>query len=435
MQKLIALVFLSAMLAGPVAAQTAPAAQPAAPAQPVPAARPAAPPAAAAKPAAAAPAPAATGPEIEVDPIDCSWRTDKTAVEVGERFTLTLTCGIVETPKNKVVVDPSQLDASALSLAPFDIVSGARHEDVIAPPRRYFQYEYSVRVIGNAFFGLDVDLPSLSIKYSIMSSLGDTGGREHQYALPALPIRVLSLVPAKASDIRDTSRETFGDREARRRRAGQELVAAAIAFGFAVVLVGLAIAKLVGQYRKRTRVATRPLSPSALLGACLASVRRLKSEVAADGWNEARVVRALALLRVGAAVALGRPVAQTTSDHAREAREGQVTLRTMPVGGRHALISASTSPAVVERQLAAVAIGGGPAAVVAALGELREALGVFGKVRYGRGSELDAVALDNALDSGAGAIRRLRVRNLWPMRMAGTVIRTAAVVGAAVWLR
>ena len=30
-------------------------------------------------------------------PITCWWRTDRTAVHVGERFTLTLTCGITET--------------------------------------------------------------------------------------------------------------------------------------------------------------------------------------------------------------------------------------------------------------------------------------------------------------------------------------------------
>src|SRR4051812_3463271 len=77
------------------------------------------------------------GSDVEVDPINCWWRTDKTAVAVGERFMLTLTCGIVETDRNKVVVDPNQLDASALSLAPFEIAAATRHEDVLSPPWRY----------------------------------------------------------------------------------------------------------------------------------------------------------------------------------------------------------------------------------------------------------------------------------------------------------
>ena len=35
--------------------------------------------------------------EVESDPIRCWWKTDRTAVRVGERFGLTLTCGVIET--------------------------------------------------------------------------------------------------------------------------------------------------------------------------------------------------------------------------------------------------------------------------------------------------------------------------------------------------
>src|SRR5712671_3898173 len=75
-----------------------------------------------------APAPptpaAAKGPgagEVEVDPLNCWWRTDKTAVQVGERFTLALTCAVVEAARSKTVVDSNQLEPSALSVAPFEI--------------------------------------------------------------------------------------------------------------------------------------------------------------------------------------------------------------------------------------------------------------------------------------------------------------------------
>ena len=99
-----------------------------------------------------------------------------------------------------------------------------------------------MRLIGDGFFGKDVDIPGVKITYHIQSSIGGgSQGRDQIYALPALTMRVKSLVPKKAADIRDTSRDTFADIEARRLRSTGELVAAAIAFGFAVVLLGLAL--------------------------------------------------------------------------------------------------------------------------------------------------------------------------------------------------
>ena len=45
---------------------------------------------------AGASAPAGT---VESDPIKCWWKTDKNAVHVGERFTLVLTCAVVDTSR------------------------------------------------------------------------------------------------------------------------------------------------------------------------------------------------------------------------------------------------------------------------------------------------------------------------------------------------
>src|SRR2546428_11685485 len=76
------------------------------------------------------------------DPIKCWWKTDKSAVEVGEQFTLTLTCGVIENRGTTAVAKTDQLDPGALHLEPFEVVSGTRHDDIQAPPWRYFHYEY-----------------------------------------------------------------------------------------------------------------------------------------------------------------------------------------------------------------------------------------------------------------------------------------------------
>jgi hypothetical protein len=381
-------------------------------------------------------APPPVGGGVEVDPINCWWRTDKTAVEVGERFTLTLTCSVVETNSNKVAVDPNQLDPSALSLAPFDIVGGTRHEDVLALPWRYFQYEYTVRIVGTTFFGLDVDIPALNLKYNILSKAGDSQGRDQMYILPALPMRVLSLVPSKTEDIRDVSSESFGSMEARRRRGTEELVAAAVALAFAIVLLGLALGRLVGRYRKKGPVASRALPPSTILAACLGAIRRLQSEIAGEGWTPDRAAHACAVFRIAAAVALGRTVAQSPAGRDAAVREGQVPVRTGIVRPRRALISAATSPETFKRKPASPAIGRRQGALAVILEEIHQGLSVFSATRYSRGATLDTAALDTALDNGASAIRRLRRMTLGRKHPTVPLAKAAAAaVAGAVWLR
>src|SRR5207237_463161 len=121
----------------------------------------------------------------------CWWKTDKTAVQVGERFTLALTCSVIETSRVTVVPDLNQLEAGVVQLAPFEVLSGVRHQDVKAGMWRYFQYEYSLRLIEDNFFRLDVDIPSLSINYNVQMMEGATAqqGRELKYVLRPLPIR------------------------------------------------------------------------------------------------------------------------------------------------------------------------------------------------------------------------------------------------------
>src|SRR6185369_8879697 len=174
----------------------------------------------ASKPAAAKPASSAPKAftqtrkpgDVEVEPIKCFWKTDRSTVIVGERFTVILTCGIIETDSIKAVPDFNQLEASTIGLQPFEVVKGVRHEDVKNGPWRYIQYEYTARLIAEGLFEKDLDLPAVKITYHIQSSIGGgSTGRDQTYQLPAMPIHVASLVPKKTTDIRDTSLSTFAE--------------------------------------------------------------------------------------------------------------------------------------------------------------------------------------------------------------------------------
>jgi hypothetical protein len=205
-----------------------------------------------------APLPPKAG-EVSSDPIRCWWKADRTAVRVGERFGLVLTCSVIETGPITVVPVLNQLEPGALSLTPFEVVSGGpKVDDVITPPWRFIQREYNLRLLSDGFFGQEVSIPALTVTYNLASKGTGQQGRDQTYILPALPMRVLSLVPKGVSDIRDASGQTFASVESRRFRATTATVTAWISFAFAGVLGLFALARVVGQFRVKSKHAVKP---------------------------------------------------------------------------------------------------------------------------------------------------------------------------------
>ena len=359
--------------------------------------------------------------EVESDPIRCWWKTDKTAIRVGERFTLVLTCGVIETTGITVVPAVNQLEPGAITLTPFEAVSGVRRDDVVTPPWRYIQYEYIMRLLSEGFFGQDVQIPALTVTYNLQSAGAGSEGRDQTYVLPAMPMRVLSLVPRTVDDIRDASNQTFGDIESRRFLSTLALVAAWIAFAFAGVLAALAIARAAGTLRSRGPQTVRPLPAPSLLAGVLRALGKARSEAAHAGWTPELRSRAMAALRVAAALALGRPVAQEFVNAHTPERSGQLLVRTGLVRRRRALVSAATTPVVIANRIENGSVHGAQARVN--LEHISDALKAFGSVTYGR-REPDPSALNGVLDNAVTAIRRLRFGSFWPMRTAQAVARS-----------
>ena len=369
--------------------------------------------------------------DVETDPIKCFWKTDRSTIIVGERFTVVLTCGIIETDKIKAVPDFNQLEASTIGLQPFEVVKGVRHEDIKDAPWRYIQYEYTVRLIAEGLFDKDLNLPPVKLTYHIQSSIGGgSTGRDQTYQLPAMPMHIASLVPQKVTDIRDTTLNTFSEIESRRVRSTSEYVAAVIAFGFAIVLLGLAIVRVVSRYRVRTPASERPLGLGAVLGGCLREAGRVKSD-AAGGWTPELAARALTVLRIGGAVALDRPVAQAIVDSHASAREGQLALRKGFFRPRRALVSNATTAGTIARSMAATNGRAPDARTEAILKDFEESLAVLSTARYSRNGKLDGSTLDAAFESGVSALQKLRSAKRWPMRTINSLTRQAAEFGWA----
>jgi hypothetical protein len=365
-------------------------------------------------PAAQTNAPSGSNSELVVPPIECWWKTDRSAVRIGEHFMLTLTCAVLDTDRVRVVVDESALAPSALHLVPFDIVDGQRFRDILNAPRRFFQYQYTMRVLGEEFFGKEVTLPRLQVSYRVQNSLqggAALAGREAQYSLVPVPIRVLSLVPPGTTDIRDTPANTFGDVEARLFRSNVLLIVATIAFVFAVLLAVLLLSRAAITRHRAAAARHRDASPWLALRAASRELGAVQTATQSDGWNSDLAGRAASALRLAGAVALSRPIGQKEVDRDAEPGEGQIAVARAfgRLKGKKTLLSAAVTPG-------SNATNGKPGTVPPAWTSLSQSLGVFTAARYsrpaadeGRNGGLDGTTLDTALAEGRDAVKRLRL--------------------------
>ena len=253
---------------------------------------------------------------VETDPIRCWWRTSAGAVRIGETFTLTLTCAVLDDEAVQVVPDESRLASAVVQLAPFEVVGGGHPTDLRSGARRFLQYHYSLRIISPDAIGNDVFLPAFDIAYRVNSRLpGNTAqqGREMTYVLPPHAVRVVSTVPEEAPDIRDSAALDFARLESLSFRAALLRI-----LGWAFMALGglMTLLALVALARRSTRKATagaRLMSDGAIASVAAAELADVERQAGASGWTEPLVERALAASRVAAAGALGVVVHQTTA--------------------------------------------------------------------------------------------------------------------------
>lgn len=249
---------------------------------------------------------------VEVEPITCWWRTSTSAVRTGEAFTLTLTCAVVETEANKVVADFSKLDPTVVTLPPFEVLGGTHAADLTVPGKRFFQYDYRMRLIAEDAFGSDVAIPPLEISYRVESQVagGNTAqGIEQQYSLPHATVRLISLVPDDTTDIRESAAAPFTSIENRDSRANLLQTVAGILFGLAGVI---ALVVLVGMLRRKapqSAAAAAHLPPRTILAAVAKELDAVQS-ASRGGWTQELAGRALAAGRIAGSFAIGRPVGQ-----------------------------------------------------------------------------------------------------------------------------
>lgn len=326
---------------------------------------------------------------VEVEPITCWWRTTTSAVRTGEPFGLTLTCSVVETESTRVVPDQSRLDASVVQLPPFEVLGGAHPGDLRTPGKRFFQYDYRLRVISEGTFGADVMMPPLEISYRIESKVasGDSvQGRDLTYSLPRAAIRVISLVPDETMDIREAPASLFTEIESRMSRGNLFQTLAGVLFALAAVVVVIALVTVVRSRTTKKAIVRSLLSDRAILRAVNRELADIQRE-SRGGWSAELAGRALAALRIAGTYAVGKKVGQRPITDGATPLDGQLR-----VGGRFGGGGAFVSGSATAESVKANGI---PESRVAGLSD---ALRTLTAIRYSRNGSANSAA-DEAVET------------------------------------
>jgi hypothetical protein len=354
------------------------------------------------------------------EPIRCWRQSTAGAVTIGETFTVVLTCAVYEGDNAQVIPDESRLGVASIQLAPFEILGGSHPPDVRRGSRRFFQYDYQLRIIGPDAIGRDVNIPPLTISYRIHSRVGLAAtleGRDLSYVMPMMPIKVLSLVPADAADIRDASEAGLGAVDSLRFRSSLFRVLTLTFGALAAVMVVLALVPLARRSTAGTSAERERIPDRAWLANTTADLNKVQERVRVDGWTDDNVSDALGSIRLVAAAAIEQPISQ------KPLAKGQAPDGRLHV--RHGIrpIDAAVSSSVTADDVARARAGGDRFSTTRQqqLEGLQSGLSALTHALYRKEPVRDASTLDEAVRHAIGVAKEIAEerswsRTLWPRR-------------------
>jgi hypothetical protein len=348
------------------------------------------------------------------EPIRCWRQSSAGAITAGETFTMTLTCAVYEGDNAQVIPDESRLGVASIQLAPFEILGGSHPPDVHRGSRRFFQYDYQLRIISPDSIGHDVNLPPLTISYRIHSRVGAAAtleGRDLSYLLPMMPIKVLSLVPADAGDIRDASNASLHAVDALRFRANVFQVLTLTFSALAVVLLALALVPL-ARLRSAAATAERDRVPDrAVVTRAAEELADVRSRAAQDGWDDDAIARALAAARLVAAAAINQPISQKPAGKGAAAPEGRLLVRHGVVRPVSVSVSSAATPDDIEK----ARLNGSELSTTRRqqLDGLQSGLATLTAALYRKEPTHDGAELDDAVRHAHGVAKDIAAERSW----------------------
>jgi hypothetical protein len=257
-------------------------------------------------------------------------------------------------------------------------------------------------------------------------------GRDLSYLLPPQTIRVLSLVPADAADIRDASGASFGRVESLGARAGVFEIAAVTFVALGSLMTIVSVFTLARGARRRKAAGERVLPAWRVAHSADRELAAVALE-SREGWTDDRIDRALAATRITAASLVGGAVSQSKAPAHDRGAGGRIISAGpglldpfLPGRKRKVMLSSAITAQDLRNELARLPETA-PPRLRQQLDALADAMATLTAARYGPTRERNSTALDEALSAAAAVSRRLRTERIWSRPPAR---RTAASIAA-----
>ena len=314
-----------------------------------------------------------------------------------------------------MVADLSKLDPTVVQLPPFEVLGGTHAGDLMTVGKRFFQYDYRLRLIAEDAFGADVAVPPLEVTYSIESKVAggeSVKGREASYVLPPASVKLISVVPDDTSDIREAPAEAFATIEARDSRAALFQTAAGVLFALAGVVVVVILIGLLRSKTKSTSATLAHLGPRAILRKVASELDQVQ-RAGRGGWTPELVGRALSAARISGSYASGRTIGQR------------------PVGiTKDPLVDGAM---LISRGMGRVPIyvSGSISAESATNPTLADALKAMTIARYGRDGQ--KVELDDALNTAIRVTKQQQSAHSYLSELTGRFVGSLVEMRKKVW--
>jgi hypothetical protein len=358
------------------------------------------------------------------EPIRCWRQASAGAIAIGETFTVVLTCAVYEGDNAQVIPDESRLGVASIQLAPFEILGGAHPPDVRRGSRRFFQYDYQLRILSRDAIGHDINLPPLPISYRIHSRVGAAAtleGRDLSYVMPMMPIKVLSLVPADAADIRDASEASLGAVDALRFRSSLFRVLTLAFAALATVMAVLALMPLARSGSAAAEDQRGRIPDRAIVDRAAEDLRALQARRGAEGWSDETVARALGSMRLIGAAAIDQAISQKPLRADGVVPEGRLLVRH---GVLRKTLATVSSAATADDMARAHSRDGSSTTRQQQLEGLRSGLLALTTALYRREPVRDPSALDEAVRHAISVAADVaKERSRWTLLRQGSRLR------------
>jgi hypothetical protein len=356
-------------------------------------------------------------------PLRFFWATDKTSIRIGEIFYLKITGRTYDTKTKRAFLDRRVFEPSAVNLSPYEIVSSETYPDVRRGDFLYFQYVYAMRLVGSQFFGKEVKIPSLNFSYSMQETNArgeNIETKDIPYRMKEYVMKVQSLVPGDASDIRDARWRTFGDGEKERFRANAAFLASIF---LSILAVAVFLFQVLATVRRRRGNGEKAMksgwSNRKLLEKLLTVFDEIRTSreqnVAWDDSEEELAGRALNAFRVCGALTLGREIVQKGIGMQEIGLEGQLkfTEGIFFSKRRQVVVYSDLTPEEMEQAILHNTSAG---ILRQKTDDFLRAFSVMNEAHYSAGA-LNGAELDGALETGFGFVSFLEHEQRWHPRL------------------